>query len=139
MARPTKHEHEKRSQRFNLRFTTAELDHVKTQAEIAGLEPSEYLRRRALGYTVPSKAAARTDPGLVNEINKLGNEVSELGRELNAIGVNANQLALASNAGRRARIAWEDVVAGINELRQRVASKLECVSSKLEEVVFRDS
>ena len=125
MARPTKHDDEKRSKRFNVRFTSAELDHVREQAAIAGLDPTEYLRRRALGYTVPSKAAARTDPGLVNEMNKLG-------LELKAIGVNANQLALASNAGRRARTAWEDVVSGINELRERVAETLE-------KVVLRDS
>lgn len=118
MARPTKHPDEKRSQRFNLRFTVAELEHVETQARIAGLGPHEYLRRRALGYEVPSSATRNADPALVTEVNKLG-------LELSAIGNNANQLALAANSGRPARSAWEDVVSRINELGDQVSGALE--------------
>ena len=118
MARPTKHANEKRSQRFNLRFTVAELDDVETQARIAGLGPHEYLRRRVLGYEVPSQEVRKSSAALVKEIN-------DLGLELNAIGVNANQLALAANSERRAHAAWEDVVARINELGDQVSSALE--------------
>ena len=118
MARPKKHDDEKRSERFNLRFTVAEREHVATQAQLAGLEPTEYLRRRALGYEVPSKAAGKTDPGLVTEVNRLA-------LELSAIGNNANQLARSANSGRRAQSAWADVVARINELGDKVSTTLE--------------
>lgn len=50
MARPRLQEHEKRTERHNLRFTLAEIDHINTQAAAAGLDVTEYLRRRALGY-----------------------------------------------------------------------------------------
>jgi len=83
VARPRKDPNEKRDQRFNLRFTAAELAHVETQARIAGLSPHEFLRRRSLGYTVPQAGKARTDPAVVTELNRLG-------LELKAIGVNAN-------------------------------------------------
>ena len=59
MARPTKHPDEKRDQRFNLRFTAAELAHVETQARLAGVGPHEFLRRRALGYVVPPAPTQR--------------------------------------------------------------------------------
>ncbi len=120
MARPTKHPDEKRSQRFNLRFTVAELEHVETQAAIAGLEPHDYLRRRALGYEVPSAATRRADPGLVTELNKLG-------LELAAIGNNANQLARDVNSGRAPKVAWEAVVERIDELGEKTTTALEKV------------
>lgn len=124
MARPKKHPDEKRDQRFNLRFTVAELRHVETQAAIAGLEPHDYLRRRALGYEVPSATTRGADHRLVSALNKLS-------LELSAIGNNANQLALAANTGRTSSIAWEDVVGRIGELGVQA-------SEALEKVVLRD-
>ena len=118
MARPKKHPAETRSKRFNLRFTVAERAHVDTQAQLAGLDTHEYLRRRALDYEVPSGASRRADPGLVTEVNRLG-------VQLVAIGNNANQLARAANAGRPERIAWQDVVKRINELGAQVTAALE--------------
>ena len=118
MPRPRMHPDERRDQRFNLRFTVAELEHVETQARIAGLSPTDYLHRRALGYEVPSAATRRVDPALVTEINKIG-------LQLNRIGVNANQLARDANTGRTPRIAWQDVVARINALGDQVAKALE--------------
>ena len=124
MARPKKHPEDKRDRRFNLRFTEAELSHVETQAAIAGLEPHDYLRRRALGYEVPSSATRSADPALVRKLNKLG-------LELAAIGNNANQLARDANSGRAPQIAWEGVVERIGELGDQA-------SETLEKVVLRD-
>ena len=118
MARPRMHPDERRDQRFNLRFTVAELEHVETQARIAGLSPTDYLHRRALGYEVPSAATRRVDPALVTEINKLG-------LQLSAIGNLANQLARDANSGRTPRTAWQNVVARINELGDQVAKALD--------------
>lgn len=119
MARPRKHPDEKREQRFNLRFTAAELAHVETQARGAGITPHEFLRRRALGYIVPpAPAHRRVDPGLVTELNRLG-------LELKAIGNNANQLALATHTNRRFAASWEAVVERIHELGGEVSATLE--------------
>ncbi|MCB1098184.1 MAG: plasmid mobilization relaxosome protein MobC [Verrucomicrobiae bacterium] len=97
MARPKKQPHEKRDQRFNLRFTTAERLHIETQARAAGIDPTEYLRRRALGFQVspaPS-ATGRADPALISELNR--------------IGVNLNQLAYCANAGKILPANWREL------------------------------
>jgi len=118
MARPKKHDDERRSARAETRLTPAEHEHVKTQAHLAGLDVSEYVRRRILGYEVPVKGTGSSDPGLVTEVNRLA-------LELSAIGNNANQLARSANSGRRAQSAWADVVARINELGDQVSGALE--------------
>lgn len=83
MARPTKQPHERRSERFNLRFTIAELAHIEQQARTAGIDPTEYLRRRALGYEVPP-APRRADASLVSELNRVGQNVNQIARNLNS-------------------------------------------------------
>lgn len=95
MARPSKAAHEKRTQRFNLRFTLAEIEHVRSQAAATGLDPHEYLRRRALGYAVPPAPQRSADPALVSELNR--------------IGVNVNQLARASHRGSEFTRYWADI------------------------------
>lgn len=83
MARPTKQPHEKRTERFNLRFTVAELAHVQDQARLAGLDATEYLRRRALGFVV-SPAPRRADAALVTELNRIGVNLNQIARNINA-------------------------------------------------------
>lgn len=121
MARPKKHPDEKREERFNLRFTLAEREHVETQARLAGLEPHEFLRRRSLGYVVPPAPARRgADPALITELNRLGLELSKIGN-------NANQLALAAHTGRRPATAWHAVTRRITDLGNQVSEVLERV------------
>lgn len=95
MARPKKDLHERRDQRFNLRYTTAEIEHVRMQARLAGLDPHEYARRRTLGHAVPPAPQRSSDPALVSELNR--------------IGVNVNQLALATHRGSDFTRYWADV------------------------------
>ena len=80
MARPKKEPTEARDQRFNLRFTLAEIEHIRAQAHVAGLDPHEYLRRRALGHVVAPAAARQADPALVSELNRVGVNVNQLAR-----------------------------------------------------------
>ncbi len=84
MARPTKDDAAKRTERFNLRLTLAELAHVQAQATHAGIGAHEYARRRVLGHRVPP-ARSQIDAALLTELNR--------------IGVNLNQLAHAVNSG----------------------------------------
>ena len=84
MARPTKDDTAKRSERFNLRLTLAELAHVQAQAAHAGIGAHDYARRRVLGHRVPP-ARSQIDATLLSDLNR--------------IGVNLNQLARANNSG----------------------------------------
>lgn len=108
MARPRKHPHEVRSAHLTLRFTPAEADYVRAQADAASVPLRTYLRELALmdqevvtrrarsrGLSVPaylvsclraaSPSAGIADPALIAELNR--------------IGVNLNQLARAVNRG----------------------------------------
>lgn len=105
MARPKKDTHEKRSEVVRLRLTLAEHEHVRSQAEAAGVTVSDFLRRRALGYIVPQIRGRRgPDPILLNELNR--------------IGVNLNQIARNQNSGRTERLDPETV---LDELRRLLA------------------
>ena len=96
MSRPIKQPDERRDERLNLRLTAAEKQHVHAQAEMAGLTPMEYVRRRALGYVVPPAPSRRVfDPALISEINRVGN--------------NVNQLARAAHTGREFIKYWREV------------------------------
>lgn len=84
MARPTKDAAAKRTERFNLRLTLAELAHVQVQAAHAGLGVHDYARRRVVGHKVPP-VRSQIDASLLSELNR--------------IGVNLNQLTHAVNSG----------------------------------------
>ncbi len=109
MARPIKAPGEKRDQRFNLRYTAAEIEHLRMQAANAGLHPHEYARRRTLGHAVPPAPARSSDPALVSELNR--------------IGVNLNQLARAVNADRRVQGDPAVVLAKLDAALDEVLSR----------------
>ena len=95
MARPKKQPFEKRDQRFNLRYTQAEIEHIRLAAQKAGLHPHEYARRRSLSAPVATPKSGRADPALINELNR--------------IGVNLNQIARALNRGREFEEDWDEL------------------------------
>lgn len=109
MARPKKEQHERRDQRFNLRYTLAEIEHLRTQAAAAGLDPHEYARRRTLGHAVPPAPQRSSDPALISELNR--------------IGVNVNQLARASHRGSEFTRYWRDVGTDLRALLERVMAR----------------
>lgn len=109
MARPKKEQHERRDQRFNLRYTLAEIEHLRAQAAAAGLDPHEYARRRTLGHAVPPAPQRSSDPALISELNR--------------IGVNVNQLARASHRGSEFTRYWRDVGAELRGLLERVMAR----------------
>lgn len=110
MPRPTKHENEKLSEVVRLRVTVAEHAHIREQAEAAGVTVSDYLRRRAVGYRVPSAATGgegrRVDPALITAVNK--------------IGVNVNQLARAVHTDRSFVEYWREIGAEVESLLARL-------------------
>jgi len=109
MARPTLQPDEKRSERHNIRLTLAEHEHIRSQADAAGVDVAEYLRRRALGYTVPAAASRRgIEPALLSELNR--------------IGVNINQIARNLNSDRRERLDVGGVMTELRAVLARLAS-----------------
>lgn len=82
MGRPALDSTERRSKVTVMRTTEPELEHIRAQADAAGLSVSEFVRRRSLGYTVPTAAAASRgiDPRLIEGVNRIGNNVNQLAR-----------------------------------------------------------
>jgi len=107
MARPKKLEGERRTERFNLRFTVAEKLHVEEQAAKAGLDPTEFLRRRALSLPI-APAPAKADAALIAELNR--------------IGVNVNQLARAMHSGRTLPGGWPEIAPQLQTVLAKVAA-----------------
>lgn len=80
---------------------------AEAQAQRTGLDPTEYTRRRVLGYEVP---AAR---GIVD---------ARLLGELNRIGVNLNQVARMLNAGATLPHVVDDILAESRGVLAQVAA-----------------
>lgn len=110
MARPKKHDLEKRDQRLNLRLTLAEVEHLRDQAEAAGLPLSEYARRRVVGHVVVP-APQRVDAALVSEINRVGVNVNQLAR---AIHIDPVKPRFSSD--------WRVVLGELRQVLAKVAS-----------------
>ena len=122
MARPEKHEHEKRTERFQFRVTIAEREHVLEQAAKFGIKPADYARNRTVGHRVETPARTKFDPALVSLVNQTN-------LELKAWGNNLNQIARNLNSERRQRISLEDAQDKLN----RLIDKAEAVLDKLVE------
>ena len=122
MARPKKQPLERRTERCDIRVTLAEKTHVEAQAAAAGIGVGEYVRRRAVGYTVPSGSSRRVDPALVTELNRLGLQLSGLGNVV-------NQVARAVHTDRRLPADFELLPAEIRSLQSRVSAALDQVLS----------
>lgn len=95
MARPEKHDHEKRTERFQFRVTIAEREHVLEQAAKIGIKPADYARNRTVGHVVAAPSRPKFDAKLVSEINR--------------IGVNVNQLTQAVHMNRDFVKYWRDI------------------------------
>lgn len=83
MARPKKQDGEKRSEQTKERWTPAELEYLNDQAARAGLTRAEYIRLRALAYSLPAPAPhSSADPALIVALNRVGNNVNQLARSV---------------------------------------------------------
>tara|TARA_R110002072_G_scaffold243698_2_gene402892 strand:- start:8501 stop:8935 length:435 start_codon:yes stop_codon:yes gene_type:complete len=109
VGRPELQPYEKRSDVLRARVTIAEKAFVVEQAARAGLDVTEYVRRRCLGFQV---APAQPSPHMAN---------AALVSELNSIGINLNQIARNLNSDRPLRINAEEV---LGELRRVMAEVL---------------
>jgi hypothetical protein len=103
MARPKKAPEEKREDRLYPRLTTAERAEIERNAAILGVSPSEFVRRRSLGYRLPASLAVQR-------------HVAALAVALLRLGVNLNQIARHMNAGRGAPPGLSALIARIDAL-----------------------
>lgn len=101
MARPKKNDDEKRTERYNLRYTVAERETVRTNAALAGLDDMEFQRRRALGVALPP-ARSGSDPALVAALNNYAVALAQIGN-------NVNQLAAATHQDRDYAKYWREI------------------------------
>lgn len=84
MPRPRKMPDERRDARLPApRLTSAELAFVAEQAEAAGLDMAEYVRRRVLGQTV-APAQSLTDARMIYEVNRVGVLLNQIARAMNS-------------------------------------------------------
>lgn len=102
MARPKKNADEKRSERFNLRYTVAEREAVRDLARRYGLDEMEFQRRRVLGTPLPFASASSVDPALIAALNAQAVALSKIGN-------NVNQLAAATHQGRDFARYWQEI------------------------------
>ena len=108
MARPKKAPEERRDDQINPRLTTAERAEIERNAHLLGITPTEFVRRRALGYRLPASAAAQ-------------HHTASLGSAFNRLGVNMNQIAHRLNAGADP----SEVEASLRALIARVNAELD--------------
>lgn len=87
---------------FTVRFTEEQFHHIKEQADLAMMTPSNYIRAAAMR----GKLNVILDGKLV-------------ARELNAIGNNLNQLAMLANMGQISAVYLEQVHDDLNKLYER--------------------
>ena len=104
--RPKKQPHEKRGPTIRARVTLAEQAYVQEQAALAGVTPTEYIRRRVLGFSV-SPSPRQEDASILTELNR--------------IGVNVNQIARNLNSGRPLNIDIDLVQAKLLEAIEKVS------------------
>ena len=118
MARPTKHDYEKRDIRFQFRVTLAEKEHVLEQAAKVGLSITDYARNRTVGHVVTPSARPKFDPAVITQLNNCI-------LELKSWGNNINQIARNLNSGRKERIGWEDAQAETQRLIDQAEQTIE--------------
>ena len=99
--RPRKNADEKRTARFNIRYTIAEREAVRDLAARAGLSEMEFHRRCALQAPLPASPGA-SDPARVAALNATALALSKIGNNL-------NQLAAATHQDRDIAIYWREV------------------------------
>jgi hypothetical protein len=84
MPRPRKQPAERRDARLPApRLTAAELAFVAEQADAAGLDMAEFVRRRVLGRKV-APAQSLTDSRMVHEVNRVGVLLNQIARAMNS-------------------------------------------------------
>ncbi|UYV12396.1 MAG: MobC family plasmid mobilization relaxosome protein [Phycisphaera sp.] len=110
--RPKLDDEERRCRPTHIRWTIAEYNSIHTNADLAGVSVSEYVRRRSLGLPVVAKHA-RSDARLVHE--------------LNAIGVNLNQIARNLNTGRKGvrAVDLDDILVQLRDALGRAIEQLD--------------
>lgn len=124
MARPKKNADERRTERFNLRYTVAERETVRDLARRYGLDEMEFQRRRILGTPLPSSSAASVDPALIATLNRHAVALAKIGN-------NVNQLAAATHQNREYALYWREIGA---QLEQDLAAARAALSSALEAI-----
>lgn len=118
MARPKKHDLERRSVQLDARYTQLEADYVQQQADAASLPRAAFIRKRTLGDRIIVPQMRGIDPAVIVELDRLMIEI-------NAIGNNVNQVARAMNSARPLPSGWENIPSILDQLRDKTEAVLD--------------
>lgn len=124
MARPRKTADEKRTERFNLRYTVTEREAVRDLAVRYGLSEMEFQRNRVLGTPLPAQGSGRADPLLIAALNSYAVELARIGNNL-------NQLTAATHQGREFSLYWREIG---DKLQEDLAAVRSALDASLEEM-----
>jgi len=102
----------KRTRQVNIRVNEEEYDVLASNASMAGMTVSEYVRKRALGRPVKA-VPCRFDAEAVLELARIGS--------------NLNQLARLGNIARKAGTEEEFVYGRLEELREAIDDILRAI------------
>ena len=102
MARPKKSADELRSETARFRTTVSERETIRTNAARAGLDDTEFMRRRALSVPLPASSASSSGPAKIAALNLYA-------VALGKIGNNVNQLTAATHQGRDFARFWREI------------------------------
>lgn len=100
---------DKRTDKIELRLTTAEKIAFREKAEASGQTLSDWLRDLANGHK-PRPPVTHTDLAFINELNR--------------IGVNLNQIARSINRGRGLSSDWQLLQDELRAVLKEAAGKL---------------
>lgn len=123
MARPKKNADEKRTVRYNLRFTQAEREAARDRANLSGLHDMEFMRRQILGVALPP-SHSHTNPAYIAALNNYALSLREVGN-------NVNQLTAATHQGRDFSQYWHEIG---EELRAEIRAAREALNNALRDM-----
>jgi Bacterial mobilisation protein (MobC) len=87
MSRPKKDiDHQRQHRLVSVRVTAEELERFTARVRMAGLSPTEYLRKAALNGRVNVPRTAKADPALIAAINRIGVNLNQMTRTANGTG-----------------------------------------------------
>lgn len=84
MARPPKHQDDRRSSILKIRVTTTEHDSLKREAAHAGYTVTEIARRKLLGERLTVRTSRHLPVDAYNELKKIGVNLNQMARRMNA-------------------------------------------------------
>src|SRR5579859_210852 len=83
MARPRKHDIEKRIVQVNIRLTKDEADKVDEYSKASGISPANWIRQKVFTGKFPNPKLSPLDASIYTELRKIGVNLNQVTHQLN--------------------------------------------------------